>query len=172
VAMDATGDAVALWVQVNIMAAHLVNGTWSASSPVTQYESDWSYGPEVAYVSPGHAVGVWEQQNGITSYVESNSFDSSEGWGEPAIVSEGQDGVLYPRLAVDSHSNATVAWLQMTEPEPSLMLARYFSQAGWSTPKLLASIASDEFSGLYEAVAAVGTNESGRTFAVWGFDAM
>jgi hypothetical protein len=171
VAIDANGDALALWVQGNIMAARMVNGSWSASTAITTCPADNNYGPEVAFVSPGRAVGVWQQQDGITSYVEANSFDSTGGWGLAARVSQGSDGVFYPRLAVDSFGNATVVWLQLTSPDASLMVARYTSGAGWSAPHLLESL-STGLLGLFTPVAAVGTNEAGQSFAVWGLDAM
>jgi hypothetical protein len=60
VAIDANGDVMVLWVQGSNYAVRLIIDTWCASSSITNGLTDIQYAPDVVFVAPGQAVGVWQ----------------------------------------------------------------------------------------------------------------
>jgi hypothetical protein len=170
VAVDSNGNALAVWCQGYIQAASLVNDAWSASSPISTGAANNNYGPEVAFVSPGKAVALWEKQEAGTAYIEANVFDSTGGWDSSTTMSQGSELVSYPHLAAGSDGVAAAVWMETTGHTTTLMNAGYSTSSGWASPDLVETLSVDITMIMCgpEPVAAVGSNGQDETFMVWG----
>jgi hypothetical protein len=122
VAVDAAGDATAVWtrnngsnyvVQAAVKPAREYWGTATTLSEAGHEASE----PEVAENAAGDATAVWTRYNGRSSsgysyYVVEGAVKlAGQPWGGPATVSEeGQEEGLEPQVAVDAAGKATAVW--------------------------------------------------------------
>jgi hypothetical protein len=120
VAMDAHGNAVAVWQHADatrwtIWANRFTPpGGWGTEERIDSRDQGNAQGPRVAIDAQGHAVAVWSHQDPTYySTIWSNRFAPSEGWGTAGRIennTEGQaDGA---QVAMDPSGNAVVVWAQ------------------------------------------------------------
>jgi len=141
VAMDAGGNAVAVWEQEgDIWAARYLAGAgWQA--PVAIEESAFfAWGPEVAVAANGDAVVVWQQDETDTasgnlySHVLARRFTAGGGWGAPAYMEDDVAVSSYSaHVAMDASGNALVAWVRDAGllGGSAIWANRYQSGSGW-----------------------------------------
>jgi hypothetical protein len=119
-AMNAAGDAVAVWETqhatggIDIAAAtYTVAGGWS--NPVllegTPLESS---SPAVAIDAAGDAVLVWIQSDGLHRNVVATEYFPATGWASGAALIEDNDtgDAKSPAVAITPAGNATAVWAQ------------------------------------------------------------
>lgn len=117
VAMDAKGNAVAIWVfsegsDSSIKAAtRPAGGNWSDPVTLTQANVQALYG-SVAVDKNGNAIAVWSVSNGLAQSIQAavRPFDG-DAWialVTPAFPSESI--VTAPKVAFDAKGNALVVW--------------------------------------------------------------
>ncbi len=116
IAVDASGNAVAVWERVDsgsgftvIQAATLPFGS-NSWIPATQNLSttvNLSLFPEVAVDPAGNAVAVWQQFNGVSISVRSAILP----FGSSTWISTNDPGIgADPVVAIDPFGNAVAAW--------------------------------------------------------------
>jgi hypothetical protein len=121
VAMDAHGDAVAVWEQfngTNWIAQSSVRpagtGTWSAPVDLSAEGEDISE-PRVAVDAHGQAVAVWEARNGL-GYVAQGSIRPAGGeWHSATRISAEGESIGSPQVAIDAHGDAIAVWEDTAE---------------------------------------------------------
>jgi hypothetical protein len=134
VAIDARGDAVAVWRQhdgtnYDIWANRFLasSGTWSG--PVRLDASDLeARSPVVSAAGDGHAVVVWMQRSGIGSGydIRAGRFNPTAGtWGLPSLLDAADVTADSPQVAIDSAGNAIAIWSQLMGSWYELMAARH-----------------------------------------------
>ncbi len=171
VAVDATGNATALWVQGTIQAAMLpAAGVWQPSQSLMAVATDSAYGPDVAFDAAGDAVAVWQEQDGVGAFGGGSRYVAGVGWSPLAPFAVPAAGDVYlPRVAVDGAGNATAVWYQVVPGMPAQVYSTRASAAGsWGAAQVLAPTTTDGFSTY--PVPVVAANAAGRTVAVWGVD--
>lgn len=111
VAADAGGNALAVWLQLQPVGAHVwasrydaASGAWSNPAAIEGDASEVS-DLRLAMGADGDATCVWRDfDNGVWGA----AFDAAAGtWGSPTLLASGG---IHPRAVVDSAGNATAVW--------------------------------------------------------------
>lgn len=113
VAIDAKGNAIAVWVhtptQTVQASVKTQNGPWSLPSILSDAGETVSQ-PQVAFDAFGKAIVVWTRYDGTNRIIQSTSCNSNGNWASPVDLSESGQDAVNPQLAIDSGGNAFVVW--------------------------------------------------------------
>ena len=161
VAVDSSGNAVAVWEQFNTFANRFTpTAGWGAPEVIGV-----GVGPQVAVDPSGNAVAVGQLFVDGTRHIFANRFTPTAGWGAPEVIDD-DDGAdaRGAQVAVDPSGNAVVVWEQSEGvPAPYTIFANRFTPtAGWGAPE---QIETDD--GGYAAYPQVAVDPSGTAVAVW-----
>ncbi|MBK6617430.1 MAG: hypothetical protein IPG31_03365 [Nitrosomonas sp.] len=125
VAMDATGDAVAVWSQrdsggvISAFANRFNAGTgWGGPTPIESNNEDIASGINVTMDSSGNAYAIWRQYNPatFTSRNWTSTSNSAGQWQTAPFGVAVVDGALStPRIVANASGRAISAWVQMFE---------------------------------------------------------
>ncbi len=137
VAVDASGNAIAVWYQSNgeqhdIWANRFVAGVgWGSPQPIETNTGN-AFFPQVAVDPAGNAVAIWHQYDGTRYNIWANRFVTGSGW-ETAIPIETTDaGSAYaPQVAVDPAGNAVAVWYQSDGMRNNIWTNRFVINSGW-----------------------------------------
>jgi len=172
-AMDANGNALAVWAQSNhIYASRYVTGSgWQAQARL-ESDANWAAAaPRIAMMGNGDALVVWEQ------YFDNNPHDNIPPWKniwsnryvagvwQVARIIEHDDGhALTPQAALDGAGNALAVWRQWDGAHYSIWSNRFDAAGGtgWGTPGLI------ETNGMGNALSPqIAMDSAGNALAVW-----
>lgn len=119
VAMDADGNAVAVWSQLGgdrqgiWSNRYVVDRGWGSATPIAPTGLGESRSPQVASDPAGNAVAVWVQFDGRQDSVWSNRYTANSHWGEPEPIEFDDDfRAQGPQVAMDSDGDAVAVWSQ------------------------------------------------------------
>jgi hypothetical protein len=178
VGIDASGRAVALWIQSDATgtgpfqtwaAAYAPGSGWGASTMLSLLSAGGdSYAPSVALDASGHAVAVWQQQDGVsTAAIAASRLSFGGAWSAPQLLSSG--GIAYdPHAAFGASGEATVYWYQDETPNFPLRFATS-SGSAWGAPGLVDTLVP---SFAQYPVVRAASNPAGAPVVVWGLDSM
>ncbi|GBD97328.1 MAG TPA: choice-of-anchor D domain-containing protein [Nitrospirae bacterium] len=108
VAMDGSGNAIAVWVRYNSSAKcytiwanryDAVSGTWGTPELIETTETGYARKPQIAMEAGGDAAVVWQQYDGDRFNIWSNKFYSNV-----TIIDTDYDGIA------DSEDNCPTTW--------------------------------------------------------------
>jgi len=169
VAVDARGDAVAVWdgevgtgfvVQAAVRRA---GGAWQAPIDISAASPGPMDGPQVAIDAQGNAVAVWTRHNGTEYIVQSAVRPASGRWQVPVNLSAAGHNATRPQVALDPRGNAVAVWQRFKSRHVIAVQAATRPVGGsWQAPVELS--ASGQESSVAPQVA-VGAN--GDAVAVW-----
>ena len=149
-AINAHGDAVAVWMQysdtvagkVNIWANRFsVQSGWQQAQQI-QDDNTNAYFPKVAIDQAGNAIVVWSQNDGAhdRTHIYANRFEVSEGWGAGMLIqSDNTTLASEPEIAMDAVGNASVVWTQFDAAAGGIWTNRYTAGAGWAVAQSITS---------------------------------
>jgi hypothetical protein len=170
VAMDANGNAMAVWEQsdgtrFNIWANRFDAGTgaWGLPQRIGSDTAAEASNAQIALDASGNAVAVWEQRDGTRSNAWVNRFDASTGkWGVAELIETNDaSGTFNPQIAMDASGNAMAVWDQ----DSSVWVNRFDASTGqWGTAELLEADSDDTVD------PQIAMNASGNAVAVWRLD--
>lgn len=175
IAMDAAGNAIAVWQQWDDMAhlwsSRYVPGVgWGSEERIDAgISGHHTYPPQIVMDGAGNLMVAWEEYHGISDIgdstgVWSNRYTAGIGWG---IAEMHGAGTLY-QIAVDGAGNALVVWCEhvfLHEDELTAIRSRwYLAGVGWKDAEVI-GVHPDY--NPYGAKIAVDT--AGNAFAVWIF---
>jgi len=123
VAMNARGDAVAVWWEGSVRASRYdaATGGWSTPLPISRELSPGffapGYLPQVAMDDDGNAMAVWDDGGSIGTSVRGNVWAAryvaaTDRWVEPFQVELGALDATHAQVAMDAVGNSFVVWLQ------------------------------------------------------------
>jgi hypothetical protein len=175
IAMDAAGDAVAVWPQstnaptdFHLYAAHFeaTTGTWSTAVGLSQADDAGS--PQVGIDAAGNAIVAW-MESGLSplsaqTIKVARRMAASGTWSAPSAL-PGSSNSSAPTLLVTPAGDATVAWVESPSFQSAVpAFSRFDTVAGtWSaSPAPMAS--AEEMSGLQ-----VRRDAAGGLFATWAY---
>ncbi|WP_369600164.1 hypothetical protein AAIA72_09930 [Hahella sp. SMD15-11] len=175
VAINASGNAIAVWQQSDGVYFHIwaslysPGSGWSTPERIESYNESHGKNPQIAMNDSGFAVAVWEQHDGSLDSIAANIYAPGSGWGTAALIDGDNSNAAWdPDVAVDPDNNALVVWRHNNNTAPTTMTdiraARYTS-LGWSTPELIET----EDLGAAEKPH-VALDDNGNGFAVWQQD--
>ena len=169
VAVDATGNAVAVWIQSdgtrdNIWANRYVVGSgWGTAELIETDNTGSAAAPQLAIDSAGNALAVWQQSDGTRDNIWSNRYVVGSGWGTAALIESDDSGPASgQQVAVDSSGNAMAVWEQFDGTRINIWANRYVVGTGWGTAELV----ENDDTGDAE-IAQVAMDASGNAMAVW-----
>jgi len=174
VAVDASGDATAVWdrsagAYYEILAAtRPAGGSWQ--TPVQISAPGETAGlPQVAVNPQGDAVAVWESGGPEHFTVSAASRSTANGaWSAPVKIGYAGWANPQPQVVVDSLGNAVAIWASQTENPGTGHIQTSTLPAGgaWSTPVAISGGSSADDPQL-------AVDPAGNVTAIWGnFDAI
>jgi hypothetical protein len=133
VAINANGQAAAVWVQMNsasgsydIWSSRLEPGaSWARPARVETDNAGPTYAPDVAIDEHGNAVAAWQQSDGRHVNVRANRYVTGAGWGQASRLERGDGDLGAPHVAVDVGGNAMVVWPRFHLDHSDLWGSRY-----------------------------------------------
>ena len=172
VAVDASGNAVAMWAEsdgtrYNIWSNRYTasTGTWGTPVLIETDNAGDALRPEVAVDGSGNAVVVWQQSDGTRQNMWSNRYNASTGtWGTAMLIETGAGNGENPKVAVDGSGNAVAVWPQEEEGTQytSIWSNHYIASTGtWATAILIETGAESAWE------PRVAVDGSGNAIAVW-----
>jgi hypothetical protein len=181
IAIDAAGNAVAVWNQkdtgsayTNILSNRLpASGSWGTPVKVSIDDSD-AFSPQIALDAAGNALAVWEtiasgtSQNILSSRLPVGSPTNSP-WGTPLLVNSPTGGHAYgPHITFDQDGNALAVWQQYVTADDvvsNILSSRLPAAAGsaWATPQ---TVNTDSNSQVAQGPQ-IAIDSSGNALVVW-----
>ena len=143
VAMDAVGNAIAVWERLDrdvssIWSQRLPRSGEREESQQVEIESGDARTPRVAVDPTGNAIAVWVQQQTPDAPFStwSNRYLASTGrWGDAELIGvESEDDETKPQIAMDGAGNAIAVWAQIGGAREGIWSNRYLIDVGWETP--------------------------------------
>lgn len=166
IATDATGNAVALWVEGTpgrIRAARLAAGqaAWSPSVTIDSGDAP-SSGPRIASIGNGVFAAAWDQTLNQQLSLHATHFDG-QSWFPPVPLDRGNgNGAGGARLASNGQGKAMAVWTRIEGGSASFWSAA-FDGLGWRAP--LQVIGPTNLG--IRAGPTLAMNGSGRPLAAW-----
>lgn len=136
VAMDARGDAVAVWqsdghIQV---ARHPVDGTWRT----ILWTGGSSNFPDVAMTRSGTVVVVWQKRVARHDRIQVVRRPDGGQWSQMRTLSGTFGDATRPRVAVDARGAATVVWERdWADGQRSAAVVSRGSHGVWAPPRVV-----------------------------------
>ena len=175
VAVDSSGNAVAVWSQVDggvnsiYSNRYTAAGGWDAAAAELISDSvGFASSPQVAFDGSGNAVAVWSQRDGGVNSIYSNRYTAAGGWDATAaeLIEDGVGDAFFPQVAVDGSGNAVAVWTQQDGGVSSIYSNRYTAAGGWDATA--AELIEDGVGRANSPQVAV--DGSGNAVAVWSQD--
>ena len=144
VAVDANGNAIAVWHQddghTNIYTNRYTasTGLWGIAALLETNDAGYAYYPQVAIDAYGNAIVVWYQNVGYPYNIWSNRYTAStNSWSGAAKIETNTAGnALNPQIAIDANGNVVAVWQQYDDVASryDIWSNRYTASTGiWST---------------------------------------
>jgi hypothetical protein len=144
VAMDASGNALAVWQQsdgtrYNIWSNRYTAGTgWGTAALIETDNAGLATSPQIAIQANGTALAVWVQSDGTQRHVVANRYTPGTGWGTAAPIETDNAGrASDPQVAIDANGNALAVWSKEALPHANIMASRYTAGTGWGAATLI-----------------------------------
>jgi hypothetical protein len=182
VAMDTTGNAIAVWYQhdgarYNIWANRFnaATGTWGTAELIETDNLGSAYSPEIAVDTAGNAIAVWYQHDGMRNNIWANRYVAASGtWGTAELIETDNTGDTYdPDIGFDAAGNAYAVWNQFDGTYQRAMANRYTAGTGWDVAAAIETGTGDTY---YNRIAVNGAGDAvtvwlqhdGNRYQVWG----
>jgi len=163
-AMDANGNAIAIWIQYDgnansLYANRYANGTWNGAVLLETSNNTAPRDTTIVCGENGQAIAAWAQpetQGGMET-LYANRFTPSGGWSGAVPIEADAGAAFFPSAAVDPAGNALVVWQQVG----SIVANRFVVGSGWGQAAPI-NVAMNGAS-----IARVGLDAAGNAMAVW-----
>jgi len=136
VAVDAAGDAIAVWQRFNgadnvvQAAARPAGGIWQSPVDLSESAEDASY-PEVAVTPGGDAVAVWEVFDGSDYLIQAATQAAGGTWQGPVDLSAPGNDAEEPQVGVDPAGDAVAAWVRYDGTDDIVQAATRAAGGTW-----------------------------------------
>lgn len=171
VAMNARGDAVVAWAEVNPGAGGVCARTYAAgagwdAAEVLGGDEGRADRPAAAIDARGDALVVWVQQDDTGAHVWSRrhvpASGATPGWGDARSAGlDGNVAEIAPRLASDASGNAVAVWLQQEQAQRDVWFNVFSAGTGWATSQRLCPASAER------DLPAVAMSSAGDAMALW-----
>lgn len=133
VGMDASGNALAVWVQSDGTHPHVWTnrftpaGGWGTPMLLESAGGGSSFRPQLVVTGEGRAVALWTQSEGTRSYAWAARHLPASGW-EAAhrLEIDGSGDADQPAAALDPAGHAFALWLKFDGTRNRLWASRFF----------------------------------------------
>ena len=168
VAMNASGDAFAIWMQEDIggdnsiWVNHFSNGHWGDAIRIEDSVED-ARDPHISINTTGNAMAVWRQKDGVNMNIYARFFSDNQ-WGEIILLEHGHAGNAFrPRVSLSENNAAIVVWVQKDNTDHLSIYTNRFNGEHWMLfdAQLLEHNEGDAFS------PEIATDSNGNALVVW-----
>jgi hypothetical protein len=138
VAVDAAGNAIAVWQRSNgtntiIQAStKLSEGSWLATPDLSDTGQDAAV-PQIAVDSDGNATAIWQRSNGSNTIIQTSTKAFSGSWTTPNDLSASGQNAQAPQIAVDAAGNATAVWQRSNGTNSLIQASTKLFGSNWQT---------------------------------------
>ncbi len=179
IAMDANGNGVAAWYQINgsdyevWVNRYVKNSGWQGAEKITGSEGSQVAGAldgsglSLGIDDAGNAMLMWMREDLGVSYVSSSYYSNGVGWTNTLDVDSMTGGDNQrPRVVFDSSGNAHAVWAYYKGLNigHDLKAARYINGTGWGAPELIESFTQTTVGWRFGDLA---INSEDEVYAVW-----
>lgn len=170
ISVDANGNAVAVWHQddgtrYNILSNRYTAGSgWGTAELIESDNAGDAQFPQVSVNSSGHAIAVWQQDNGSGYNIWSNRYIPGSGWGTAELVETATGTTTPPDVGMDANGHAIAVWSQHDGTRYNVVANVYTAGAGWGAATLIEASNNGAPHGFSPRIA---VNQSGNAVAVW-----
>jgi hypothetical protein len=173
IAVDASGNAIAVWSQANGMNADTyanrytpVTG-WGTAQLIGSVGAGKARNPQIATDGSGNAIAVWTQLDNTEYSIWSNRYTPTSGWGSAILLEADAGNSFAPKIVIDPVGSATVIWSQNIRTSPTsassnIWAKRFTLASGWMGTTLLGTDNS-----LDTNLPEVAADSSGNVIATW-----
>lgn len=140
VAMDADGNAIALWCrhsadyQGSVWTNRFARAEgWGTATRIDEANGSEVLQPSVAMNAAGQAIAVWSKHDPDASRwdVWATTFDPKTGWGNAVLIDESAGN---PSVALNNHGRGTLIWTRRDDSsESSIWANSYDPHTGWGS---------------------------------------
>jgi hypothetical protein len=165
-AVDAAGDAVAVWKRYDgtdeiVEAASMTaGGSWGAPVPLSA-PGEGADSPGVAIDPAGDAVAVWRRYDGTDEIIQASTRPAGGVWQSPVGISEAGENAYRPQVAIDAAGEAVAVW-QRTDGVHLIVQAASRAAGGPWGPAVDLSAAGED-----SVEAQIAVDPAGDAIAVW-----
>ena len=145
IALDGSGNAIAVWLQKDGAAIGSIYGTvyanryvagsgWGAPEVIGSGSGNATF-PDIAMNKNGDAIAGWGQKDNGTGIISiyANRYRAGSGWGTATVIENDDTNADEPEIAVDSSGNAIALWTESDGTNDSVHANRYAAGSGWGT---------------------------------------
>jgi hypothetical protein len=169
VAMDGSGNALAVWQQhdgtrFNLWSNRYTAGAgWGVATLIETDNVSDATEPAIAVNASGNGLAVWAQHDGAHRNIVANRYTVGTGWGTAVLIETDNAGnANQPQVVMDANGNGLAVWTQDDGTYQTVMANRYTAGSGWGTA---ATIETGIVGDAFEPRIAMGAN--GNALAVW-----
>lgn len=170
IAMDATGNALAVWSQFDATRSNIwanrydATTGWATAELIETDDGNGAGDPSIAFDAGGNALAVWVQSASGSPSVAANRYVNGSGWGTAEFIETASGWVYNPQVAMDDNGNGLAVWEQDATGSSSVDIwaSRYAAGTGWGTPELIEANEAGSAS-----VPQVAFDDNGNALAVW-----
>ena len=119
VAVDGSGNAVAVWAQFdgtryNILANRYLAGSgWGTATLIESDNNGDAALSQIAVGADGNAVAVWQQSDGTRTNIWSSRYTAGGNWGTATLIETDNTGdAQLPQITVGGNDQAVAVWEQ------------------------------------------------------------
>jgi hypothetical protein len=182
IAMNANGEVVAVWQEVNLAVTPIVRKIWSSrytmsggtwSTPVDLGGNDsgqpnnWR---SVVLDNTGVATALWSDYDGGTHFHIMYSRTAGGVWSTPAVVETLNDGphgqARQPCAVINAAGVITAVWIQRDDDAGHYVSNRYVPGTGWGIQKNIGEYVKWSFNA-DETEITLANNAAGDVVALW-----
>jgi len=169
IAMDSTGNAIAIWYRSNgdnniIQTKRYddATSTWSTVTDLSVTGQD-AYNPQVAMDSAGNAIAIWYRSDGSNDIIQTKRYvKATNTWSTVTNLSETTQNAYNPQVAMDSTGNAIAIWYRFNDSNNIIQTKRYDEATKtWSTVTNLSDPGQDAYN------PQVAMDSTGNAIAIW-----
>jgi len=170
VAMDASGNAIAVWDQydgsdLSIYTRRYTSSSWGTSAVLIEHKIGNAFEPQIAANAEGNAMAVWRHDDGAAMSTYANEYlTDGTGWGTTASAIETENSDTdKPQVAIDPDGNSMAIWRQRDHNNHWSIYANRHAAGGtsWSTASLIESKDTDADK------PQISMDSSGNAITVW-----
>jgi hypothetical protein len=165
VAIDPSGDAVAVWSRYDgsrdiVQAARRRAGAWEEPRNLS-LEGQSAVEPQVDLDPAGDAVAVWSRFDGVRNVVQAAVAIGGGPWAPAVTLSTAGQSGEEPRVAIDGDGDAVAIWTQRSFPSDTVQTSSAHVGGAW-LPAAALSTAGDD-----AEEPRVSIDAAGNVVAVW-----
>jgi hypothetical protein len=177
VAMDAHGDAVAVWLDSGrvMTTRRPAGGSWSTAVRLSA-PGGGAHFPQVAMSPQGATLVVWERVMALHERIQAIGRPAGGHWSAVRTLSGTFGDANYPQVALDAHGRAVVGWERdwADGGRSAAFVTERSARGVWATPRMVSPTGHQ---GLRTAVAMNPRGDAvvawwGRQSGIWSVQAV